>query len=87
MCRRCVAALEVCGCAGISAIQRRQGGRGELFHKSLVIISVKKTERFFPMYHSSLTHGLVKLKEKIVFKKQVERAVGSIQRHSYTCIF
>ena len=78
--------LEVYGCTGILAVQRRKGGKGELFQKSLVIKSVKKIRRSFPMYHSSLTHGLLKLKEKIILKKQLERAVGSIQRHSCTCI-
>lgn len=41
------------------------------------------------MYHSSLVHGLLKLKDKIILKKkkQLERALGSIQRHSYTCSF
>lgn len=95
LCRRCTAALEVYGCAevygcvSILAVQRRRRGRGELFHKSLVIKLVNKIQKSFPMYHSSLVHGLLKLKDKIILKKkkQLERALGSIQRHSYTCSF
>lgn len=32
-----VAALEMYGCTSISSVQRRKGGREELFHKSLII--------------------------------------------------
>uniref|UniRef100_A0A8C0ASC7 G-protein coupled receptors family 1 profile domain-containing protein n=1 Tax=Buteo japonicus TaxID=224669 RepID=A0A8C0ASC7_9AVES len=69
---RCMAALEVYGCAevygwvSISAVQRRRRGRGGLFHKPLVIKLVNKIQKSFPMYHSSLVHGLLKLKDKII---------------------
>lgn len=75
--------LEVCSCASVLSVQKRKGGRGELLCNSLVIKSVKKIQRSFPMDHSSLMHGLLKLKEKIILKKQLEHAVGSIQRHSF----
>lgn len=69
---RCTAALEVYGCAevygcvSILAVQRRRRGRGELFHKSLVIKLVNKIQKSFPVYHSSLVHGLLKIKDKII---------------------